>query len=532
MNVSLSKEYRGAINHTDTEQRFSANQILLSTTDIQGRVTYANQDFCDIAGYAIEELDGQDHNIVRHQDMPKAAFADLWSTLKAGNSWVGPVKNRCKNGDYYWVNAYVTPIKDAQGKIFEYQSIRTVLDDEVKDRAEKTYQKMNSNIKPSSLKFSKVDTTVYIQYLLLLICLFTAVSAFATAMPVMVSLPLFILSLATWLTFSRWRLRYTKLLNKAEQVFNNPLMSYLYSGTTDKISYIDLALSMRKAELNAVIGRVTDLTKNVTDIAQETANNGNHIAQMLDEQNQEISQVATAMVQMSAAINEVSSSVTGAADASHQGKNITSSGVQAVSETVDSVHSLSAQLSNVESVISKLADGRHAIAAISDEISSIADQTNLLALNAAIEAARAGEQGRGFAVVAEEVRALAQRTQQSTEEISKTLNVLNQESLQAVNAINDGITLVEQCIKFAQNTGKNLQEINNEVDKIADLNNLVATSIEEQSVVTAQVSANTNTIKEIASMGLAHGNETKHLSHNLLQELTVLQNLISQFETK
>jgi len=518
--------------NTNIEQQFSANQILLSTTDLKGRVTYANNDFCQIAGYSADELIGHGHNIVRHSNMPKAAFEDLWSTIKTGQSWMGPVKNSCKNGDHYWVNAYVTPIKDKQGKTFEYQSVRTKLDETVKARAEKTYQQINSNQASFLQKIGTIDITLYVQHLLLLICLCITASIFTTSVSWFTFTPILILTLFTWFLLSRWRIGYKKVIAKAEEVFDNPLMSYIYSGSTDKLGHINLALNMRKSELNAIIGRVTDLSHNVNNIAQETANNGSHIAQMLDEQNQEVEQVATAMSQMSSAINEVSNSVTGASDASNQGKDLSKIGVKAVNKTVDSVQSLSSQLTSVETVIGKLAEGRHDIAAISDEISSIADQTNLLALNAAIEAARAGEQGRGFAVVAEEVRALAQRTQQSTEEISKTLASLNQESLQAIEAINDGVTLVEQCVDFAKNTGQSLLHIDNEVDKIAAINYQVATSVEEQSVVAEQVNGNTNNIKEIANLGVIHGKETKNLSQNLLLELTTLHNLIRQFDAK
>ncbi len=518
--------------YTGKEQHFSANQILLSTTDLKGRVTYANNDFCNIAGYAIDELVGHGHNIVRHSDMPKAAFADLWSTIKSGNSWMGPVKNSCKNGDHYWVNAYVTPIKDLQGNIFEYQSVRTKLDDDIKARAEKAYQNINNNKVALAQKFSQLDITLYIQYLFFMMALFIVISAFTTTTPLVVSIPLLVFTLVGFSAFLHWRVHYKKVLASAKKAFNNPLMGYIYSGTTDSIGQVNLALNMRKAELNAVIGRVSDLSQNVNTIAQETANNGNNISKILNEQDLEVEQVATAMEQMSSAINEVSSSVTGAAQASQQGKELSGEGVVAVNETVEAVQSLSTQLTSVETVIGKLADGRHDIAAISDEISSIADQTNLLALNAAIEAARAGEQGRGFAVVAEEVRALAQRTQQSTEEISKTLSSLNQESLQAIDSINDGITLVEQCVSFAQNTGGNLKNIDTEVDKIAAINYQVATSIEEQSVVAEQVTGNAESIKTIAKLGVQQGNETKKLSQSLLAELTTLHDLIRQFNIK
>ena len=518
--------------NTGKEQTFSANQILLSTTDIKGRVTYANSDFCQIAGYSCKELLGHGHNIVRHDDMPKAAFADLWSTIKTGHSWMGPVKNSCKNGDHYWVNAYVTPIKEKNGDITEYQSIRTKLDENTKKRAEKTYQQINSNHLPWLLKLGTIDITLYVQHLLLLISLSILTVIFTTSINLFASIPLLVLTLFTLILFSRWRIGYKKIIAKAEKVFNNPLMSYIYSGSTDKLGHINLALNMRKAELNAIIGRVTDLSLKVNNIAQETANNGTHITNILDEQSLEVEQVATAMNQMKIAINEVGVSVFDASDASTQGKEFSKVGVQAVNRTINSIQSLSSQLMSVEAVIGKLAERSHEISAISNEISSIADQTNLLALNAAIEAARAGEQGRGFAVVADEVRALAQWTQQSTEEISKTLASLNQESLQAIEAINDGIKLVDECVTLANNTGQSLQDIDTEVDKISTINYQVASSVEEQSVVTEQINDNTNKIQNIANTGAEEGKKTQTLSQNLLQELNILHNLIQQFDSK
>ena len=106
---------------TTVERTFTEKEQLVSTTDLNGTITYANAEFCEIAGYSLDELIGQHHNIVRHPDMPKAAFKDLWEKLKRGDSWRGMVKNRCKNGDYYWVDAYVTPLL-TNGKITGYQS--------------------------------------------------------------------------------------------------------------------------------------------------------------------------------------------------------------------------------------------------------------------------------------------------------------------------------------------------------------------------------------------------------------------------
>ena len=131
-------------NITTIERTFPSQDQLVSTTDLQGMIIYANPEFCEIAGYSLNELIGQHHNIVRHPDMPKAAFTDMWEKLNRGDSWRGMVKNRCKNGDYYWVDAYVTPLFE-DGKITGYQSVRAFPSKQQKTDAQKLYDKLNQN---------------------------------------------------------------------------------------------------------------------------------------------------------------------------------------------------------------------------------------------------------------------------------------------------------------------------------------------------------------------------------------------------
>lgn len=109
---------------TNIEKPYPEGEYLVSKTDLKGAITYANDTFVALSGFTREELIGQNHNLVRHPDMPPAAFADLWRTIKAGNPWKGLVKNRCKNGDYYWVHAFVVPIKK-DGKVLGYMSVRS-----------------------------------------------------------------------------------------------------------------------------------------------------------------------------------------------------------------------------------------------------------------------------------------------------------------------------------------------------------------------------------------------------------------------
>ncbi|MCH8504760.1 MAG: PAS domain-containing protein, partial [Ectothiorhodospiraceae bacterium] len=123
------------------EIKFDHGTRLISTTDLKGRITHANDDFCRVAGFDREELLGQPHNIIRHPDMPPAVFQNFWDTLKAGKSWMGIVKNRSRNGDYYWVDAYVAPVFDGD-TLVGYQSVRTVPDRAHVRRAERLYTRM------------------------------------------------------------------------------------------------------------------------------------------------------------------------------------------------------------------------------------------------------------------------------------------------------------------------------------------------------------------------------------------------------
>lgn len=120
-----------------------AHTNILSTTDLKGSLTYVNPEFVSFSGFTEQELIGRNHNVVRHPDMPPAAFAHLWQTLKAGRSWMGLVKNRCKNGDHYWVRAYVTPMI-RNGKVIEYQSVRTTASPAQIAAAERLYAQLRA----------------------------------------------------------------------------------------------------------------------------------------------------------------------------------------------------------------------------------------------------------------------------------------------------------------------------------------------------------------------------------------------------
>ncbi len=491
---------------------------------------YANDNFCQIAGYSLDELVDRPHNKVRHPDMPKAAFKDMWATIKKGKSWMGPVKNLCKNGDYYWVNAFVTPIKDSSGNIVEYQSVRTLPKRDLIDRANEVYPKLRNGKKTNATK-AKTDMTFAVQAILFTLILLSVLSLFLDSYNLFISVPLIVLSLCGTLLFYSWRRNYLSVLCEANKIYDNPLMSYLYSGNNDKVGNILLALKMRNAELRAVVGRVHDDSSTINHVANQSTQCGSDVASILSEQKLETDQVATAITQMTATIQEIAQVVTKAADASEQGLDSSHTGLNVVSETTKSINQLSAQLAEVDTAVNRLIIGTRTIETVLGEISSIADQTNLLALNAAIEAARAGEQGRGFAVVAEEVRALALRSQQSTDEIGSLIIQLRSESDIVINAMSIGRELSTGCVTLAEKTGEALQQVTHKMSYLADINTQIATAIEEQSVVTEQLNQNIISISNMSTESESHGRESVTLGKALLGRLFEQQNLITQFNS-
>ena len=510
------------------EKLFLENEILLSTTDLDSRIKYANKDFCKIAGYSIDEMKGNPHNMVRHPDMPKAVFKDLWQYVQAGKSWMGPIKNSCKNGDYYWVNAFVTPIKDSQGKIFEYQSIRTLPKRETVERAEQVYKKINAGKNPQKLT-TQTDITLWFQLFFICSFAFSLLVASLSDISFFLSGPMVVISALFTVLFFKWRSRFKKLTSEAKSVFDNPLISYIYSGNNDALSAISLALKKRSSELKAVVGRVCDVSGNVTKAAKESSQCGIDVSTILAQQNNETEQVATAMHQMSSTAQDLTRVVKEAAHASQQGLDISNQGKQIVEETISANNGLAEQLNEVEQAIEKLVNGSKSIETVLNEINGIADQTNLLALNAAIEAARAGEHGRGFAVVADEVRALAMRTQQSTGEINQLLAQLQSESESANNAMEKGTELSQSCVHLSEKTGDSLNQIIIEVSQLASLNSEISTAISEQSVVNEEIRNNIVAISEMSATTEGYGQKSVKLSDELLEKLKDQQALITQF---
>ncbi|WP_432451945.1 MULTISPECIES: methyl-accepting chemotaxis protein [unclassified Agarivorans] len=515
---------------TQQEVDYSEFDSLISTTDNDSYITYANQSFCDVAGYSATELSGQPHNIIRHTDMPKVAFAQMWEYLLSGRSWMGLVKNSCKDSAYhYWVSAFVTPIKNEQGETIEYQSVRSRPEREQIKRADAAYSQLQQGKKPQRLLGWRHH---YASYMLLLTLSMLGLLEWQALTAGMYWLAGGGALLGAASLFFGWRQRsrIQQLNQRAQQAYHNPLMENLYTDHYDEFSAIELALRMRQAELRAVVARTGETTGDILLSAEDELATMQSMKQSLSQQNDETTQVATAVTEMAHATREVAESAESASQLTSQANTAVVAGRQQVDTTIDSVQALHKELANSQAVVSQLAESSQQIEGILDVIGSIADQTNLLALNAAIEAARAGDAGRGFAVVAEEVRNLAQKTQVSTEEIHTMINNLQTTAEQAISTMASGEVLSEQCLVNAQNTGDSLIEIGDMLHRVTDTSHQIAVAVEEQATVTEEINRNLININKLTEETAVTGDESVERTGMLVDKLQALQRLIHQFQ--
>ncbi|USD66427.1 PAS domain-containing methyl-accepting chemotaxis protein [Vibrio sp. SCSIO 43136] len=502
---------------------------LISTTDPSSIITTANQDFCDVAEYQQEELLGQPHNLVRHQDMPKPAFAQLWQYLKQGNSWMGLVKNRCAGGDHYWVSAFVTPILNKDGQVIEHQSVRSKPTEQQINRAESLYAAMR---KGRSLPFSSRFKTRQSLYLVSVMSLLTLTSFASIAMEGfnLFNVIFALFSVIGLTVSSQLKSRIANMQKAAADSYDNSLMEYPYTGHFDDLSSIELALQMRKAQLRAVAARTEETAGQLLVSAEDELANAQTINQQVHQQSDETNQVATAITELTHSIQEVSDSAVAASKATDDANLESSNGLAMIETTIAAVSNLAKELESSRYIVDKLSQDSEKIEQILDVIGSVSEQTNLLALNAAIEAARAGEAGRGFAVVADEVRNLASKTHSSTEEIHEMIRQLQATAKQAVEAMERGGALSGECNQRAEETGQVLHRITDMLDNVTASSHQIATAVNQQASVTQEINRNVVNIQDLANDTNQSANSSVERTGNLVERLESMQRLIAQFK--
>ena len=488
---------------------FASDANILSTTDLTSAITYANDDFIKISGYSREALLGATHNLLRHPDMPAEAFAHMWQTLKSGRSWMGLVKNRCQNGDHYWVSAYATPVTQ-NGRAVEYQSVRTKPSPRQVEAAEKAYAQLRTGRRTWWQRLPVVGLGLKVSALCSLVLAgVLAVEVWWQPSPVFGVLA-FVLGSGLTALGVGWLLRpLNTLTERARQIADNPLSQGIYTGRRDEFGQIEFALQMLEAQVGAVVGRIGDASQRLAGHAAELVEHlqSSHTSTLA--QQAETDQVAAAIHQMTASVAQVASHAQQASVAADLAGSETREGHQLVGESRSAVLRLAEELARATEVILQLEGHSNDISGVLEVIRSIAEQTNLLALNAAIEAARAGDAGRGFAVVADEVRGLAQRTQQSTNEIQRMISTLQNGARDAVLVMQQSSEHVESSVGQARRAADALDGISQRVNQITEMSLQIAAAVEEQSAVSEDINRNITSIRTACEVTVNEGRRSQ-----------------------
>lgn len=517
---------------------YPSDRTIISTTDLKGVITYVNRDFIEISGFSQDELIGQPHNLIRHPDMPAIAFQHLWDTVKSGRPWQGLVKNRAKNGDHYWVQAFVIPV-ERNGEVVGYQSVRFKPTKESIQSADKLYREINDGTRTSLPKtLGSANHSVFNRIrLLLLLGVSGGVAAFASVVGGIpsVAAPLGIgallsLSGAVWLFERRVANRIRTIKSCLRSLSSGRLSHAMPELSLDEVGEVMQHLKMLQARYRTVIGMFDEAVERLASTGNQLTSAADETTQKMRQQSKESDQVAAAVAEMASTAAEIGQNTSLAAREADHAAETTRQGGDMLGGVIQQVSAMTNQVGEVANVVRSLDERSTSVARVVRVINDIAEKTNLLALNAAIEAARAGDQGRGFAVVADEVRKLAEQTTQATGQIDAVIKALLEDAAQAGRTMDGTTAAVNDTAARAKTVRDMFVEIQAAVGEITGRAAQIAAAAQQQTEVSDEIARNMQRVADMSEQTLVQTESVSTGSASIGQVIDGLQQLVGQFD--
>jgi len=446
---------------TQREYDFPADATLMSSTDTQSRITYANEAFIRLSGFERDELLGQPHNMVRHPDMPVEAFADMWASLKAGMSWTALVKNRRKDGDHYWVRANATPVV-RRGQVVGYMSVRTKPSREEIAEAESLYKAFREQragtmafhrglmVHKGWMRWRSIPQTMSVRWRLRLALSITATIALGAAHLLgldghsMLGLAgvLLVANLVKilWLE-QQIATPLDKVLKQAQSVAAGQAGENLHFNRVDEIGMLMRAVNQSGLNLKSLVDDVSGQIAGVRGASDEIANGNQDLSHRTDITASQLQQTASSMSQMTATVRANTDTAQEATLLAGQASAAASHGGEVVGNVVHTMTEISASSKRIADIISVI-DG-------------IAFQTNILALNAAVDAAK-------------EIKSLIQASVERVEQGSVQVDKAGQAMDDIVNKVKQVTALIDQISTASGEQITGIDQVNAAVSQLDD----------------------------------------------------------------
>ncbi len=518
---------------TSTETIYRDSAVLISKTDTRGVITYANADFIEVSGYSANELIGKSHNIVRHPDMPPEAFADLWKQVQAGKLWHGFVKNRCKNGNYYWVEANVTPITE-HGEITGYLSVRTRPSRAQINEADALYARMRDGKAHGAQLANRFGALSIKTRLIGMIVLFAMISS-ASAVLGLGGLNLGMLNLGLAAVLGLFIVRaivvpLDSLRSTLIAIQGNEDMSLRARiFRDDEIGQTAQALNALVLGFRGINGEVIMSAEKMSGASAQLARLSSQASQNASTQD-EVSAVSAALEEMTVSLASVAETTQSVLQIARESLDSSHHGNESLSALLGEIDIAEQAVQEIAGKITQFVNSTQSIRQMTKHVRDIADQTNLLALNAAIEAARAGEQGRGFAVVADEVRKLAEKSAAAAREIDNLTHEISQHSSGVDESINRGLEHLASSQESMENLAMVLAESSQTVKNVSKGVETIAAATDEEVQASTDISRNVDKISSITENNSMAISQTQTASEELENMAHHLRNTVNRFK--